>query len=82
MPGFDVLDLLPRNAVQEVNRAEWREANAGIKARIGQLPADATGKAGEVAAINDAEIEAILAASAAAGARTGDRAVRVLPRGR
>lgn len=70
MPGFDVLDLLPRDAVQEVNRAEWREANAGIKARIGQLPADATGKAGEVVAINDAETGAAIASQGGTASMT------------
>lgn len=73
MAGFDALPLLPRDAVQEINRAEWREANAGIYARIGQLPADATGKAGEIVAINDAETGAATAGDGGAGPMTFGR---------
>lgn len=70
MAGFDDLPLVPRDGVQEVGRAEWRALNAGIHARVAQLPADATGKAGEVVAINDAETGAATAGDGGVGAMT------------
>lgn len=73
MAGFDDLPLVPRDGVQEVGRAEWRGLNAGIHARIGQLPADATGKAGEVVAINDAETGAATASDGGIVAMTFGR---------
>lgn len=73
MAGFDDLPLVPRDGVQEVGRAEWRALNAGIHARIAQLPADATGKAGEVVAINDAETGAATASEGGTGVLTFGR---------
>lgn len=73
MAGFDDLPLVPRDGVQEVGRAEWRGLNAGIYARIAQLPADATGKAGEVVAINDDETGAAVASEGGVAAMTFGR---------
>ncbi len=73
MAGFDDLPLVPRDGVQEVGRAEWRGLNAGIHARIAQLPADATGKAGEVVAINDDETGAAVASEGGVAAMTFGR---------
>lgn len=55
MTDFSELANVPREGVGFIQRAEWRELNGQIFAKINPLPTDYSGKAGQVLAVDDAE---------------------------